>query len=116
MATFSSGVAQDKLLARFQSPLKRRAPEAPPASAGTSVPSDGSVWVCQWREPQARKHKTWQGDAVLTVHGALASLRCTTGKMCVCADRLVMSARVRGEIAPGNEIYIGGKEVLVRRC
>ena len=37
-------------------------------------------------------------------------------KMCVCADRLVMSARVRGEIAPGNEIYIGGKEVLVRRC
>jgi len=134
MRAFSSELAEGKLLAKFHTPLKRKQPDGeaveergaepppraapPPASAPRpSAPvmlpqSHEPSYLCQWREPQARKHKTWQGDAVLVVHGngATASLRSVqTGKL------LVTSARMRSStVAEGDEMYIGGKEVRRR--
>jgi DNA repair and recombination protein RAD54B len=35
-------------------------------------------YLCYWRKPQGRKHKTWDGDAVLIVKGGgKCTLRCT---------------------------------------
>ena len=99
MRAFASEASEGKLRAKFQTPLKRKqagaddveALSAPPL-AGTpppavSVPlSHEPSYLCQWREPQTRKHKTWQGDAVLVLHGgaSTASLRSVqTGKLCV---------------------------------
>lgn len=136
MPAFSSQLAEGKLRAKFHTPLKRKQPDgeaaehdgaepspraapspspAPRPSAPVMLPqSHEPSYLCQWREPQARKHKTWQGDAVLVVHGngATASLRSVqTGKL------LVTSARMRSStVAEGHEMYIGGKEVRRRRA
>lgn len=38
------------------------------------------VWMVQWRLPQTRKHKTWNGDGVLLVEGARFVMFDTDGK------------------------------------
>lgn len=47
------------------------------ASASGGSNSD-KYYLCQYRKPQARKHKTWDGDAILIVtnNGATCSLKC----------------------------------------
>lgn len=49
-------------------------PGGSPASGGNGE----AYYLCQYRKPQARKHKTWDGDAVLivSVSGSTCSLKC----------------------------------------
>lgn len=133
MATFSSEQAEGKLLAKFHTPLKRKSAPDPeetsPASphprldqAGAappppSVPLVASSlepsYLCQWRAPQARKHKTWDGDAVLTLHGnrTTCSLRSVHD-----GTLLVTNAAFRKtSVQEGDEMYVGGKEIHIER-
>lgn len=46
----------------------------------------GEVYLCTWRKPQFRKHKTWDGDAFLLVDRTRHSARlveCDTNRVCV---------------------------------
>lgn len=60
-----------------------------------------------WRKPTNKKHKTWDGDGVLSVSGSSAVLQDKdTGKELghgVC----------KGPLLVGSEMYIGGKEIEV---
>ncbi|KII92162.1 hypothetical protein PLICRDRAFT_50591 [Plicaturopsis crispa FD-325 SS-3] len=38
-------------------------------------------WMVQWRVPQTKKHKTWDGDAVLVAEGSKCTLYDTDGKV-----------------------------------
>lgn len=114
MATYSSEAAQDKLRSKFQTPLKRKAED----DASSSVPlvplAHEPSFLCQWRAPQMRKHKTWQGDAILVLHTnrTTCSLRSVhDGKM------LVTNAAFRKpDIQEGDELYVGGKEILIEKA
>ncbi|WFD08181.1 helicase [Malassezia vespertilionis] len=122
MATFQSEQAQGKLLSRFHMPSKRKvpgessappqpAPEAPPAPL--APPTHEPSYLCQWRTPSMRKHKTWEGDAVLVLHGngTTCSLRSVhDGKLLV-----TNAAFRRPGVRDGDELYVGGKEILIER-
>ncbi|KAL4399153.1 helicase [Malassezia pachydermatis] len=130
MATFSSEEAQGKLLSKFHTPLKRKHPEGEshpaqhhplPRHAPESpkpVPLLPSAlepsYLCQWRVPQSRKHKTWDGDAILIIHGnkTTCSLRSThDGSM------IVTNAPFRKHsVQAGDELYVGGKEIMIERA
>lgn len=82
-----SSSGSSELTKRNLDSVDRRESAAPTAAGGsskTSAPAaqDASAadeyWICQWRKPQARKHKTWDGDAVLIVKAdrQRCSLRC----------------------------------------
>ena len=114
MATYSSEAAQDKLRAKFQTPLKRKAED----DASSSVPlvplAHEPSFLCQWRAPQMRKHKTWQGDAILVLHTnrTTCSLRSVhDGKMLV-----TNAAFRRQDVREGDELYVGGKEILIEKA
>lgn len=123
MATHSVE-AQAKLRAQFHTPLKRKAEEAGVASrpsAPAAVPralpllplAHEPSYLCQWRAPQQRKHKTWQGDAILVLHAnrTTCSLRSVhDGKLLV-----TNAAFRRPDVQPGDELYVGGKEILIER-
>lgn len=107
MRAYPSEASEGKLRAKFQTPLKRKqagsddaevfsAPPLPntPLPAVTVPLSHEPSFLCQWREPQTRKHKTWQGDAVLVLHGgaSTASLRSVqTGKLWVSHRALMLT-------------------------
>ncbi|KAG9046627.1 helicase [Tulasnella sp. UAMH 9824] len=77
----------------------------PPAASGSS-----QYWVVQWRKPQTKKHKTWEGDAVLHVHGGAAVL--------LNADDSSTLARSKVSISVLNEedqFEFGGKEIMIER-
>ncbi|PWN48636.1 hypothetical protein IE53DRAFT_389144 [Violaceomyces palustris] len=75
--------------------------------------NDGPFYLCQWRKPQFKKHKTWDGDAVLIVKdgGERCSLRCAeTGK------ELASQAKFgHGILGSGDELTIAGKEIEIER-
>lgn len=54
-----------------EQPYKRSANDG--AWSG-SVGGQRSYWMCQYRAPQYRKHKTWDGDGVLEVLGTRSIL------------------------------------------
>lgn len=101
------------LLSRNASPHTRTASPAPDTSAPGSSRRSGPFYLCTWRKPQAKKHKTWDGDAILIVKdaGERCALICSeTGK------ELVGSARfAHGQLASGDELALGGKEIEVDR-
>ncbi len=101
------------LLSRNASPHTRTASPAPDTSAAGSSRRSGPFYLCTWRKPQAKKHKTWDGDAILIVKdaGERCALICSeTGK------ELVGSARfAHGQLASGDELALGGKEIEVDR-
>lgn len=123
MATFSSEEAEGKLLRKFHTPLKRKSTENEeereverPLSPRPVplLPSAGEPsYLCQWRVPQFRKHKTWDGDAVLTLHGnkSTCSLRSIhDGSMIV-----TNAAFRKSDVQSGDELYVGGKEIVIER-
>ncbi|PWN42131.1 hypothetical protein IE81DRAFT_143270 [Ceraceosorus guamensis] len=70
-------------------------------------------YLCTWRKPQARKHKTWDGDAVLI-------LRSETGTCTLrCAESFKdLATNVRftgGELSSGDELMVGGREIEIDR-
>lgn len=80
---------------------KRQAVESDQANEKTGGRfSSEQYWMVQWyvftlmrdhvssrtrvrRNPQYKKHKTWDGDAVLAVNGAICTLYDMDGKVCV---------------------------------
>ncbi len=82
------------------------------AVAGSSS-RKGPFYLCTWRKPQAKKHKTWDGDAILVVKdgGERCSLICSeTGKDLVASARFAFN-----RLSSGDALALGGKEVEVDR-
>ncbi|EDN09656.1 conserved hypothetical protein [Histoplasma mississippiense (nom. inval.)] len=59
-----------------------------------------------WRKPTVKKHKTWDGDGILTVRGGYASLQDISGRD---FGRIMFNS----PLLPGSTISVGGKEVEV---
>lgn len=82
-------------------------------TVASSTGRNGPFYLCTWRKPQAKKHKTWDGDAILVVKdgGVRCSLICSeSGK------ELVGSARFAfNRLSSGDELALGGKEIEVDR-
>ncbi|KAN0065862.1 helicase [Thecaphora frezii] len=82
-------------------------------TAASSDAADGPFYLCTWRKPQFKKHKTWDGDAVLIVKNdaKTCTLRCTeTGK-----DLCSRAAFNYGQLESGDQLTIGGKEIEIDR-
>ncbi|KAE8451950.1 hypothetical protein EG329_002114 [Mollisiaceae sp. DMI_Dod_QoI] len=63
-------------------------------------------YMVLWRKYTNKKHKTWDGDGVLSVYGGFARLQDEDGRemgRCACKDPLL----------PGSSLSVGGKEVEV---
>ncbi|KAL7417065.1 SNF2 family N-terminal domain-containing protein [Mrakia frigida] len=64
-------------------------------------------WMVQWRKPQQKKHKTWDGDAILTIRGAKCFLKDTDGK------DIAQGRFSAGSVKSGDELKVGGKEIEI---
>jgi len=75
------------------------------------------------RRPQAKKHKTWEGDGVLVFIEGMLTLYDTDSKLCVfspllCNDALMLSLSLgtakptlQRPLESGDELTVGGKDV-----
>ncbi|EIW61952.1 uncharacterized protein TRAVEDRAFT_57102 [Trametes versicolor FP-101664 SS1] len=89
---------------------KRQATENDSAS-GTSAMEGEHYFMVQWRNPQYKKHKTWDGDAVLVVSGNKCTLYDTDNKQ-------IGSGKPHGvegahKLGEGSEFSIGSREVEI---
>ncbi|KAK2630268.1 hypothetical protein QTJ16_001088 [Diplocarpon rosae] len=66
-----------------------------------------SYYMVLWRKFTTKKHKTWDGDGVLSVYGGYAHLQDVDG------GRSMGRIPYRDPLLPGSTISIGGKEVEV---
>lgn len=81
---------------------------------GATLPSaSGSgtkYWMVQWRAPQSKKHKTWEGDGVLVVtkpKGVLMDLE----------GRVLTTGKVNSDaLEEGSELSLGNKELQIDRA
>lgn len=71
--------------------------------------ADETYWMVQWRKPQQKKHKTWDGDGILVVRGMRCILKDTDGK------DIASAALKESDLSPGDELRVGGKEVEIDR-
>lgn len=73
-----------------------------------AVSNDTAYWTCCWRNPQTKKHKTWEGDGVLIVRGRKATLRDRD------SSKELSSGSLKAAHVEGGEVYtVGSKEVEV---
>ncbi|KAE8229253.1 hypothetical protein CF326_g5781 [Tilletia indica] len=96
------------------SPTKSTRVEVPTLPRKSSQLDDGPFFICQWRKPQARKHKTWDGDALLIIHtdGSSCTLRCLeTHRDLAARTKFCYSTRV----SEGDQLSIAGFEVELDR-
>ncbi|KAE8190615.1 hypothetical protein A4X06_0g5040 [Tilletia controversa] len=100
--------------AGLTSPIKSRSPAQIGMPRKSSQLDDGPFFLCQWRKPQARKHKTWDGDALLIVHtgGSSCTLRCLDSQRDL-ANRTKYCYSTR--ISEGDQLTIAGYEVELDR-
>ncbi|KAJ5433769.1 SNF2-related protein [Penicillium cf. griseofulvum] len=68
--------------------------------------SDERYFNVLWRKPSAKKHKTWDGDGILSTRGDFVYLRDIAGKE---MGRKMHEARLE----PGTTLSISGKEVEI---
>lgn len=69
--------------------------------------------MCTWRKPQGRKHKTWDGDAVLIVNRAMGTckLKCQeSGRELGFSNKIIAE-----DLSGGEELAVGGKEIEIDR-
>ncbi|KIK68828.1 hypothetical protein GYMLUDRAFT_153158 [Collybiopsis luxurians FD-317 M1] len=66
-------------------------------------------WMVQWRNPQAKKHKTWEGDGVLAVNGSKATLYDSTD------GKPIVSGKVDHPLFDGKLFNVGGKDLQLDR-
>ncbi|KXN90194.1 DNA repair and recombination protein RAD54B [Leucoagaricus sp. SymC.cos] len=98
----------------FINPLKRSAEseieDAPWSARKRPSPAEGheEYWMVTWRNPQTKKHKTWEGDAVLVRNGKKATLFDVDG-------RQLTSGSMDGALEEGVEYSVGGKEIELDR-
>ncbi|KAH7888361.1 P-loop containing nucleoside triphosphate hydrolase protein [Phlebopus sp. FC_14] len=81
---------------------KRLAVERP---ANESRSGGEEYWMIQWRAPQYKKYKTWDGDAVLVLTGAKGTIYDLEGKLMGTGS--LNAARAE----EGGEYQFGGKEI-----
>ncbi|TRM69761.1 SNF2 family N-terminal domain-containing protein [Schizophyllum amplum] len=81
---------------------KRHQSEAGPSG------SNEEYWVVQWRNPQTRKHKTWDEDGVLQVAGGKATLYDMDGKIST-------FGKADLPLFPGKNFSVGGKDLELDR-
>ncbi|KAG6378110.1 P-loop containing nucleoside triphosphate hydrolase protein [Boletus reticuloceps] len=106
----------------FQSPVvgeKRKQPDDPASRKRLALESPGGrsavgrasghfkeeYWMIQWRMPQYKKHKTWDGDAVLVLNGTKGTMYDLEGKF-VGAGSLNAPG-----VEEGGQYLFGGKEI-----
>ncbi|KAF7375992.1 hypothetical protein MSAN_00013800 [Mycena sanguinolenta] len=70
--------------------------------------SEDHYWVVQWRNYQAKKHKTWDGDGVLVVTGPKSTLYDSDGKT-------IASGKRGSSYFEGLDTSIGGKDIQLDR-
>ncbi|TBU32764.1 P-loop containing nucleoside triphosphate hydrolase protein [Dichomitus squalens] len=79
--------------------------------SGVSTMEGDQYWMVQWRNPQYKKHKTWDGDAVLVVSGHKCTLYDSD-------NRQLASGKPYGiegahKLAEGVEFTLGSKEIEI---
>ncbi|KAI4521923.1 hypothetical protein K525DRAFT_269401 [Schizophyllum commune Loenen D] len=100
----------------FQNPVvpskrKSEAADGPAAKRRQSevgLSSTEEYWVVQWRNPQTRKHKTWDEDGVLQVVGSKATLYDMDAKA-------VGFGRADLPLSSGKNFSVGGKDLELDR-
>ncbi|KAF9007989.1 SNF2 family N-terminal domain-containing protein [Cyathus striatus] len=65
---------------------------------------DSICWMVQWRNPQHRKHKTWDGDGVLVVEENKATLHDVDGKV-------IAMGKAQPPFSAGKNFTVGNKEL-----
>ncbi|KIK99085.1 hypothetical protein PAXRUDRAFT_823120 [Paxillus rubicundulus Ve08.2h10] len=109
MSSSKSPIVGEKRKQSFdQTSRKRLAIESPdghgvPSFAGGT--SKEEYWMIQWRTPQYKKHKTWDGDAVLVLTGARGTMYDLEGKFMGAGS--LNSPRAE----EGGEYQFGGREI-----
>ncbi|KAI0940481.1 hypothetical protein AcW1_003665 [Taiwanofungus camphoratus] len=68
-------------------------------------------WMVQWRNPQYKKHKTWDGDGVLVVNGNRCILHDTDGKPF--ASGKPNDIEGLHKIVEGTNFTVGSKELEI---
>jgi DNA repair and recombination protein RAD54B len=81
-------------------------PPSPEQEKSELVNGHEGYYMVLWRKYTAKKHKTWDGDGVVTVRGGFASLQDISGRV---MGRLPFN----DPLLPGSMLSIGGKEVEV---
>ncbi|KAJ3760057.1 P-loop containing nucleoside triphosphate hydrolase protein [Lentinula raphanica] len=71
--------------------------------------SDDHYWMVQWRNHQAKKHKTWEGDGVLVVLSSRATLYDSTD------GKQIGTGKADIPLSDGKLLNIGGKDVELDR-
>ncbi|KAG2015919.1 SNF2-family ATP dependent chromatin remodeling factor snf21 [Coprinopsis cinerea AmutBmut pab1-1] len=85
---------------------KRPSLDAEPSYGNTRK----QYWMIQWRNPQARKHKTWEGDGVLVGEpGGRGTLYDSEGK-------IIATGKVDSNLSEGTNFHIGGKDIELDRA
>ncbi|KAI0638193.1 P-loop containing nucleoside triphosphate hydrolase protein [Trametes polyzona] len=89
---------------------KRQAVENEGAS-GVSAMEGDQYWMVQWRNPQYKKHKTWDGDAVLVVSGSKCTLYDSDNRQLACGRPHGVEGTHK--LAEGSEFTLGSREVEI---
>ncbi|KIY62493.1 hypothetical protein CYLTODRAFT_438881 [Cylindrobasidium torrendii FP15055 ss-10] len=84
---------------------KRKAESSQEGSRKRQTPA-GGYYVVQWRNPQTKKHKTWEGDGVLVVEG-------TRGKLYDTDSKFIGSGSVTLPVLMGDVFSMGSKDVSI---
>ncbi|KAI0790697.1 P-loop containing nucleoside triphosphate hydrolase protein [Abortiporus biennis] len=90
--------------------VSQRKRHAGPSVASNKQTNSGggsreSYWMVQWRNPQYKKNKTWDGDGVLVV---ASNGFCSVYDM---DNRRITSGKSSIEFTPDTEFVLGGKDV-----
>ncbi|KAK5722896.1 helicase [Elasticomyces elasticus] len=109
--TAAAAVLKTKPKSRIQAPGSRKPlntinnPAAPLETSSSECGTE-SYFTVLWRKPTAKKHKTWDGDGVLSVVGSYAHLQDISG-------RDMGRGATKGPLLVGSELMVGGKEIEV---
>jgi DNA repair and recombination protein RAD54B len=74
MSKFKALVPSKRPLSDATQPGANKVPRTSAQDAPPATPSDALYFLCMWRKPQAKKHKTWEGDGVLVLEGGRVRL------------------------------------------
>ncbi|OQD62625.1 hypothetical protein PENPOL_c011G06032 [Penicillium polonicum] len=102
----STPIASRKPLLQVNNRGSDNGTESPSSELTKDDTSDERYFNVLWRKPSAKKHKTWDGDGILSTRGEFVYLRDIAGKE---MGRKVHEARLE----PGATLSISGKEVEI---